>query len=63
MTENILKEHQEIYGAIQRELSSLQLEYYNKIKQCYLITLSLRVMSFIQEPKGMNLNDGHNFAI
>ena len=25
--ENILKEHQEIYGANQRELSSLQLEY------------------------------------
>ena len=62
--ENILKDHQDLYGANQRELSSLQLEIiYNKIRQCYLITLFLRVMSFIQEPKGMNLNDGHNFAI
>ena len=61
--ENILKDHQDLYGANQRELSSLQLEIiYNKIRQCYLITLFLRVMSFIQEPKGMNLNDGHNFA-
>ena len=58
--ENILKDHQDLYGANQRELSSLQLEIiYNKIRQCYLITLFLRVMSFIQEPKGMNLNDGH----
>ena len=26
-------------------------------------TFFFRVMSFIQEPKGMNLNDDHNFAI
>ena len=41
--ENILKDHKDLYGANQRELSSLQLEIiYNKIRQCYLITLFLR---------------------
>ena len=60
--ENILKEHQRIYGAIQRALSSPQLEYAIKSDNATWLQFFLMVMSFIQEPKGMSLNDSHNFA-